>query len=643
MFVLALFLLVGLLITTLFGRLLLERRLALGSTPTITRPPVSTDTPTLDFRATINIAEVTTQAAFKAAQRGVTTPTRDATLTPTATLAPDHIQPTDTPGVNVPVFVPAIVGGGTATEIPQPSTSTPTPGAVAVTSPTAQPGKATQTAEAEATATALLFTPTSTDTPVPTATPTQPIVGAPPVATLQAVVKTNVEAKVFAGPGVLYAYMTTLPVNLTVRLEGRTPSGEWVRVCCVNNIDGWARQAFFNITGNKAPPGAPADAKGDDVRWLALQQSNAVPLVPQPTPMTIANANFPLFRRDAAGTARVDTQFFSSYRDGWQFNNQATASSGFSSPPVVVGSLVIAASSDRHLYGFDQTIGNQRFKLNLNTIVEFTPAVQDPYIYLVDQKGEIISVRDTGAIGDAFAWRNSTNIAPSAPLNIYGDILYMAGSDRVLYAFNRLDNGSRRWIFSAPQQARLQYPTIGDQLIYAGDANLNALDVYSGTVIWQDSTVRGLATPAIYGRPGVNGLAEVYVADKEGVVHALDANTGTPYWRKVSSDKPTALALDERTLYLSGPGFVSARDRRTGDQIWRTVFDGETLGGPIVGNGRLLVAGVSGSILILDATRDQIVGNVPVNASLAGSPAVSNGEIFLAGRNGLLYKMRGAN
>ena len=56
MFVLALFLLVGLLVTTIFGRLLLERRLALGPTATITRPPASTSTPTLDFRATIVIA-----------------------------------------------------------------------------------------------------------------------------------------------------------------------------------------------------------------------------------------------------------------------------------------------------------------------------------------------------------------------------------------------------------------------------------------------------------------------------------------------------------------------------------------------------------------------------------------------------------
>ena len=638
MFVLALFLLVGLLVTTLFGRLLLERRLALKPTPTLTRPPDSTVPPTEDFRATIIIADISTQAAYNAAQAGIATPTRDVTSTPTSTVAPADLQPTDTPGSNGSLNLPIIGGGSIPTETP-----TPTPGAITVTSPTPLPGEATQTAVAEATSTALSFTPTPTETPVPTATPTQTVAGAPPVATLQAIVKTNVEAKVFTGPSVLYSYITTLPANLTVRLEGRTSSGEWVRVCCVNNVDGWARQVFFNITGNKAPPGAPPTAAGDDVRWLALQQTNATPLTPLPTPTTIARASFPLFRRDSAGTARVDAQFYSSYRDSWQFSGQATASSGFSSAPVVIGSLVIAASADNHLYGFDQALGNQRFRLSLDTIVEFTPAIQDPYIYLVNQTGEIIAVRDTGNIGDAFAWRKSTNIAPSAPLNIYGNILYMAGSDGVLYAFNRLDNGSQRWTFPVTRQADLQYPTIGDQLVYAGDANLNALDVYTGTSIWQNTSVRGMASPAIYGWPGVKGLAEVYVADREGVVHALDANTGASYWSQGSADRPTALALDERTVYLSGPGFVSARDRGTGEQIWRTAFDSGTLGGPIVGNGRILVAGVSGSLLILDAAQGQMVGSIPVNVSLAGSPAVSNDEIFLAGRNGQLYKMTGAN
>lgn len=642
-FLLALLLLAGLLVMTLFGRLLLERRLALAPTPTLTRAPANTDTPTPDFRATINIAEIITQNAYRAAQIGINTPTPDNTVTPTATETPLE-EPTSTPTRIITVLAPGI-GGVPGAETPT-STETPTPddGGIEIDTPTPLPGQATQTAEAGATATALLFTPTFTATPVPTATPTSPVAGAPPVATLQAVVKRVVD--VYAGPSVLYPFKTQLPQNLTVRLEGRTPSGEWVHVCCVNNVDGWARQAFFEITGNKAPAGAPPDAKDNDVRWLALQESNAVPLTPLPTPTEMPVANYPLFRRDAAGTGRVNTQFRTPISYGWPPDNRATAGGGFSSPPVVVGASVIAASLDSQLYSFDRAQGNQRWRIKLNAVVEQSPAVQDPYIYVVDQQGEVSALRDTGNPADAFVWRRDLNIPPSAPINIRGDILFVPGSDHILYALHRLDNGRNRWLFAAPEtpESRLQYPAIGDQMIYVGDARLSAVDVYSGTEVWSDPAVNRVVAPPVYARPGVNGLAEVYAVDAAGVIHALDANTGAAFWRKGSGDLPTALAVDERAVYAAGPGFVAARDRRTGDQLWRINFsDIGILGGPIVGNGRLLVAGVSGSVQILDAVSGLIVGAAPINETLAGAPAVSEGWIFLSARNGRLYAMRESN
>ncbi|RLT37059.1 MAG: hypothetical protein DWI57_14070 [Chloroflexi bacterium] len=636
---LAFVLLIGLLALALVGRLFLERRLALGPTPTITRPAVNTDTPTVDFRATINSAESKTQIAYRAAREGIDTPTPEATATPTVTATPADLPPTATATQSDTVFVPIIDVGDLGTSTPE-QTAAPTasPDAIDVETPTSQPDEATQTAIAAATATALLFTPSPTETPVPTATPTQPIAGAPPVATLQAVTKSPI--LVYAGPSVLYAQVNTLPQGLTVRLEGRSPSGEWVRACCVNNVDGWARQAFFNISGNKAPAGAPPDAKGDDVRWLALQQSNVAPLTPLPTATDIPSADYPLFRRDSGATARVATEFRPPISYGWPRDNLSTAAAGFTSPPAVVGSAVIAASADSHLYGFDKTIGNQIFKINLGATVEYAPAIQDPYIYLIDRTGEIIALRPTGG-PDAVVWRRRLgNFQPSTAMNIRGDTLFVTGQNQVLYALYRLDNGRDRWNFSA-DGLRLQYPTIGDQLIYAGNAKLNALDVYSGTKVWEDPLISGVAGPPVYSRPGIIALAELYAVDTAGTIHALDANTGGELWRKASGYRPSALAVDETRLYAAGPGFVSAQDRRTGNELWRVPFaDDAILGGPIVGNGRLLVTGISGIVQVLNVRDGQVVGSAPVTESLVGPPAVSGGWIFLAARNGRLYGMK---
>jgi len=637
---LAFALLFGLLATAVLGRLLLERRLVIGPTPTITRPPAQTDTPTADFRATINIKEIITQRAYKAALAGINTPTRDVTLTPTATDTAQQASPTRQPTLHVTIFAPSVGNSDNKTATPQPgATPTGSSGTVEIATPTLLPGAATQTAIAGSTATALLFTPTSTPTTAPTATATPTVVGARPVTTLQAVTKASV--LLYTGPSVQYAFTQTLPPGITVRLAGRSSSGEWVHVCCVDEVDGWARQAYFNITGNQAPEGSPPDAKGDDVGWLAQQQTDALPLTPQPTATDIPSANYPLFRRDSGATAHVDALFRPPISYGWSPDNLATAGAGFSSPPVVIGSSVIAASLDSQLYSFDKAIGNQRWRVKLDSVVEYAPAVQDPYIYVVDQTGEVVSLRDTGNAADAVVWRKRLDARPSTAMNIRGDTLFASGLDHVLYALDRLNGGRERWRFSAPQGPQLRYPAIGDQMIYVGDARLSALDIYSGTVIWEDSTVSGVAGPPVYARPGAIGLAEVYAVDSAGVIHALDANTGTPFWRKGTADRPTSLAVDRTTIYAAGPGFVSARDRRTSDELWRTPFaDVGILGGTIVGNGRLLVAEASGSVQILDAISGQIVGSAPIIETLAGPPAISDGWIFLAARNGRLYGMK---
>lgn len=631
---LALFLLLTLLATIYLGRLLLERRLVLEPTPTITRQPGAQASPTADFRATHNLADLITQIAYNRADAGITTPTRAATATPTHTQTPTPPPPTlEQSATPNSVHVPFVGGENT--------TATPTATSPTQATPTPLPARVTETAQAAATATALLFTPTSTGTPLPTATPTRPL-AASPVATLQAVTKSRVD--VYAGPSVLYPLLTQLPENLTVRLEGRTASGEWVHVCCVNDVDGWARQAWFTIRDNKTPDGQDAN----DPARLALQSTEAVPLTPLPTPTTIPNSNFPLFRRDAAATGRVDARFQGPFVEDVLFRSQATAQGAFSASPIVVGSTVLAVSQDGHIYSFSKDQGNQRWRKELNTVIPFAPAVQDASIYVINESGLLFALRDTGSAADALQWQRATGVAPTAPLNVYGDILLLSGKDHVLYLLNRLDAGNERRRFSAPHvvedQSVLSYPAVGDQLVYVGDKNLHAVDVYSATVAWSDPEVNVVTAAPVYARPGVRALAEVYVGDRTGRLHAFDANTGASLWRTATGRQWTALAVDETTLYAWATDFVSAWNRETGAERWtRFVSGAGALGGPLIGNGRILVAATNNNVLILDAATGNVVSGLPSSPPLVGSPAVSDGQIILAGQDGQLYKFKEAN
>jgi outer membrane protein assembly factor BamB len=638
MFVLALFLLVGLLVTTIFGRLLLERRLALGPTATITRPPASTSTPTLDFRATIVIAEIKTQQARKAAQAGIATSTPDATAVPTVsaatstppgTIQPQESQSTATPAPTRLIALPVVVGGATATEAPPSAFSTPTPDGPSATSPTPDPGQGTQTAEAEAaTATALLFTPTATDTPLPTVTPTPTVL---PVAALQAVTLAAID--LYAGPGVLYPLVNRLANGMTVRLEGRTPSGEWVHVCCINSINGWARQIHFKPRDNKAPVGAPANADGNDERWLAVQESTATPLEPLPTQTAIPDGDFPLFRHDAAGTGQVSFNLPTPPA----MQSSGSAGGGISASPVIVGSYVIVPSFDNHLYNF---FGNsQHWRFRFDSLIQNTPVIQEPYIYVIGNDGLLTALKgsnsgESAAVsrGVAIDWQKQVS-PPRAALNIRGNTLFVTG-EHTLYALKRLDSGQPRWTFNAnPPGLGMQYPAIGDQLIYVGDAKLTALDIYSGTVVWQHPEINGVTGPPVYAGPlgdptaDVYRLAEVYVAETGGAIHALDANTGDPYWRVDTDYELTSLAVDDTRVYAAGKGVVLALDRRTGVRLWDyPINPNGILGGPLVGNNRVLVADANG-IYVLDAVTG--ARQWAFSQAMTLQPAVSNGLIYI--------------
>lgn len=637
----ALFLLVGLLATTLLGRLLLERRLALAPTPTITRPPASTSTPTVDFRATIVIAEISTQQARKTAQSARVTPTQDATPipdvptathTPSGNGLPEEIQPTDTPDPARPVMLPVIGGGNPPTETPPPAFATPTPDGPSAPSPTPNPVEVTQTAEAEVTAAALLITPTATDTPLPTVTPTPTPL---PVSTQQALTLAAID--LYTGPSVLYPTVTKLATGLTVWLAGRTRSGEWVHVCCKDNIDGWARQVHFKPFDNKPPVGAPANADGNADRWLAVQESSATPHEPLPILTAIPDGDFPLFRRDAAGTGQVNFNLPSSPA----IESSGGAGGGISAAPIVVGSHILVPSFDNHLYNF---FGNsQHWRFRFDTLIQNAPAIQDSNIYVIDDTGLLTALKGSGEGESAIEsrsvavdWQEQVS-APRAPLNIRGNLLFVTGSNHTLYALERLQrppNGRTRWTFVAdPTGPGLQYPAVGDQLIYVGDTKLRALDVYSGTVIWQDPVISGVTAPPVYAGPLGNPttslyrLAEVYVAETGGGIHALDANTGVAYWRTDTNYQITALATDDTRVYAAGSGVLLALDRQTGNQLWNYPISASgPLGGPLVGNERVLVADANG-IYILDARTGTRQWSLSKPMTL--QPAVSNGLIYL--------------
>jgi outer membrane protein assembly factor BamB len=661
-----------------------QARLAFGPTPTPTPTHAAPRTATPDFMATRVAEDFLTQQAYQMALLGTVTPTPlepETTpflpdTTPEATSTPVIMR---LPGVNSP-FTPTpwdeeATAEAAATalaleelfpqETPTPNmlvlpivgdnspVSTPTPAQVAE-----QPPAATEPAPTEAPTELPIEIPTEiatelpTETPTvvpPSPTPTETIVPPSPTPTtpsqpfvvekLQGYIRDD-RTSLRLGPSNVYTATTEqLGQNAPVTIIGRNPSGEWIYVCCLaNQTPYWVRQAYARPSGNPTPSGAPEGTNPNDVRWLPIQPPPAyLPALPPPVPP--GPDDYPLYRYDRHGQGRVDQLPSPTLNIKWL----AEAGQSLRSPVAVMGASVLVASADNELYSFHRDDGHQLWRFHLGQIVSLAPMTYQGEIFVVDQNRMVSALEDHGN-GATRIWGVTLEQPALSSFNIFSDTLFIATgdeADHTLIALHR-DNGAIRWRFQTTGPG-LRYPAIGDQLVYAADQHVTALDVINGEEVWEQTNVENVIAGPVYASPGPSSLAELYVVAGNNRLYALDANTGVELWNRDvnESERATSLAINESILLVAGNGYVKAISRQNRGDLWRAAVNGVVMGGPLVDAGRVLVVTESGRVELLDAQSGSTLSGQNISAQAGGAAAVSGPNVYVPGVDGRLYAITG--
>jgi outer membrane protein assembly factor BamB len=648
---------------------------AFAPTPTPTptaRPPA---TPTPDVRATHVAEDMHTQVAFAATLvAGLTAgaplpadlpadlPANNQTAQAQATgstvqlpivSAPGTTEPAQTPApISTVIYMPNVGNPSppTPTPLPPPTPYVPPtpvfvpPGPTPVFPTPAFPTPAFPTPLGGATPTQVFPTPPpGLPTPVSTATPTQPLpIGGELAATLH-----SADTAVRVGPSNVYTVSATVAANTPLRLRGRTPAGDWVYACCIPNTATpfWVRSAYVTIANNTLPSGAPSDADPNSPSWLAVQPLDPV-LIPRPTPTGIPLGDFPLARYDAANSGRLPTLPNAPLQQSWTTLQQAAQP--FVSPVAVSGASVLASSQDNQFYSLDLGAGTQRWRYNLQNTIQYAPAIQDGLIYLVFGGRSILSLQDQGNSAGVI-WQSDLPQGATSPFTAWLDTLFIGageGADARLIAVRRSNPAERRE-FVEPN-GRILQPAIGQETIFVGADRLWAIDANLlplGTeIVWTSPDVVNVAAPPVYAWPGVVKLAELYVADSNGTVHALDANTGVRFWTHSPGFGVTALAVNDTSVFLAGNnGVLRALARRDGSVQWTQSVGGLIMGGPLVTNTRVLAVTQGGGIFLLDAASGGILDAAQnVQSQVPGGPAVSSLQVIVPTNSNSIYAFRGA-
>jgi outer membrane protein assembly factor BamB len=601
-------------------------------------------------------------------------PGQPAALLPTSPLAPPSLDPPTPPvmtstvapnNVGLPIIVgdsplPTPTGQLVAVlptpvapplDQPPPSDALPTSVPPLDPSPVPSPTPVPPVAALPTDTPPATLTPPPSEPPTATPTPEAPTVTPPPTPTT-ALFQVSSLRGVFAdqgatriGPSSIYSFTTgSAPRGQEVRLLGRTPSGEWVYFCCLENSNepAWTRQVYAPAEGNPREANMPDDFDANDVRRLPIQPAlPSLPPLPQPVP--IGPNDFTLPRVDPPATGRVPSLPTQPFTLKWK----AQTGQALTSAPAVFGNSVLVASADGHLYSFDRNNGSQRWRVNLNAIVRQAPIVYEGEIFVAAENNTLYAFEDRGN-GAAQIWSQTYDggLGPAVTsFNIYSDTLFIAVASTASEAFHSMlmvdrDNGTilRTEGMSGPG---MRYPAIGDQLVYIANGFVQGMDVFANEVIWKDELVNNITAGPVYSAPGVRDLAELYLVDGNNRIFCLDANNGSEIWNGSNDEPATSLAINADTLFVAGNGYLKAISRQDFSVRWRTAVAGQALGGPLVDGGRVLVLTQSGTVQLFDGTTGAPLAGSPISAAAAAGPAVSGALIFVPGTDGQLYALEG--
>ncbi|KJG22138.1 membrane biogenesis protein [Photobacterium iliopiscarium] len=145
----------------------------------------------------------------------------------------------------------------------------------------------------------------------------------------------------------------------------------------------------------------------------------------------------------------------------------------------------------------------------------------------------------------------------------------------------------------------------------------------------------------------VVGQNKVFVADRNGLVEALDPSNGKVLWKN-DLEKETSVKISGGLVLAEGKIFIGtenadviALDAETGKEVWRAKVAGEVLSKPLVNSGIVVVNTSSGMLEALNAdtgkSKWQISNEIPT-LTLRGtsSPVAISGGVFWGLSNGRL-------
>ncbi len=185
--------------------------------------------------------------------------------------------------------------------------------------------------------------------------------------------------------------------------------------------------------------------------------------------------------------------------------------------------------------------------------------------------------------------------------------------------------------------------------------DITALRTQNGSIVWEDSLANSLRLGGMSGLSDIRGLPvitrdRVIAASFGGKIAAFNKTNGSRLWQKPISSAETPWVSGNAVYVLTADFKIIALDLTNGETIWISniqKYENEkkrdTLihwTGPIMVNGKLLIAGSKGRVRELNPLNGQEINSWKVGRDISIPPIVANGTLFILTDDGSLSAYR---
>ncbi|MFZ5964633.1 PQQ-binding-like beta-propeller repeat protein [Thalassococcus sp. BH17M4-6] len=267
------------------------------------------------------------------------------------------------------------------------------------------------------------------------------------------------------------------------------------------------------------------------------------------------------------------------------------------------------------------------------------------------------------ATGQEIWTQRVDNTATGAP-TFYDGVVYVTSGDSIGWAIEA-DSGRVRWQISGVGDvnnvAGAPAPAVNDtRVIFSfGDGTLQSAFRQGGLRLW-NADVAGTRPgftiakiDDITGDPLIDGDT-VYVGNYSGRVVAFDVGNGERRWTARDGALNPVWPGGDSVYFVSDRNQLIRLDATDGSRIWAVNLPGYEPSrkpqtrrdsfyaqhGPILANGRLIVAGSDGFLRAFDPTNGALVGTTPIDGGATTRPIVAGGVLYVVSSKGQLHAFR---